>query len=98
MLKVGAVLEFLIAGIHFGARQCAEPVHAEFLAAEAPHHGTVNHSPAQVRVGYLSVSRIDALARQITDKAAREAIPGAGRVEDFLQQIAWDHEMAVLPK
>src|ERR1035437_8960693 len=46
-LKRGVVFELLIAGLDLFAGQGAETVHPELFAAEAAHHGAVDHGAAQ---------------------------------------------------
>src|SRR5450759_2492076 len=95
-LKRGVVLELLITGLDLFTGQGAEPVHAELFAAEAAHHGTVDHGAAQFGKIEIAVRWRDAPAGQISDEAAGEAIARARRVEDVFQQIARDHEVLAL--
>ena len=89
------VFELLIAGLDFFAGQGAEAVHAELLAAEAAHHGTVDHGAAQFGKIEIAVGGRDAAPGQVADEAAGEAIARAGGVEDVFQQIARHHEVVV---
>src|ERR1017187_1942217 len=95
-LKRGVVFELLIAGLDFFTGQGAEAVHPELLAAEAAHDGTVDYGAAQIGKIDLAVGRADAVAGQIADETAGEAIARPGGVEDVFQQIARDHEMLAL--
>src|SRR3954469_594110 len=76
-LKIRAVFEFLIARIYFRARQCAEAVDSELLAAEAAHHRPVDHGAAQFIMGDISVPRVYSLAGEVADKTAGETIARA---------------------
>src|SRR6185436_4573512 len=71
-------------------------VYSKFLAAKTAHYRAVNYRSAQILVGYFSIARVDALSGQVSDEAAGEAIARAGGIEHLLQQVAGDHEMAVL--
>ena len=48
-LEVRAGFEFLVAGIDLRACERSETVHAEFLAAETSHDGSVDDGAAQFR-------------------------------------------------
>src|ERR1035437_5491045 len=92
-LKRGVVFELLIAGLDLFTGQAAETVHPELFAAEAAHHGAVEHGAAQFGKVESAARGRDAPAGQIADEAAGEAIARARRVEDVFQQIARDHEV-----
>src|ERR1035437_7402472 len=92
-LKRGVVFELLIAGLDLFTGQGAETVHPELFAAEAAHHGAVDHGAAQFGKVEIAARGRDAPAGQIADEPAGEAIACARRVEDVFQQIARDHEV-----
>src|SRR5580658_512669 len=92
--KFRAGLELLKPCVDFRACETAETIHAEHLAAEAAHHGAVDHRPPQLGNIDAAAIRLDALSGQVADEAAGEAIARAGGVENFLQQIPRRHEVA----
>ena len=65
--------EFLVPAIDLLARQRAEAVHAELLAAEAAHHRSIDHRPAQFGEIDRARARIDPAPGQIADEAAGES-------------------------
>src|ERR1035438_5877890 len=85
-LKRGVVFELLITGLDFFTGQGAKTVHAEFLAAEAAHDGSVDHGAAQFGEIEIAVMGREAAAGQVADEAAGEGIARAGRVEDVFQE------------
>src|ERR1017187_869526 len=94
-LKRRAALELLVPRFDFLARQRAETVDSELLAAETAHDGAVDHGAAQVREIDLRALQRNAAARQIAHEAARETVAGAGGVEHAFQQISRRHEEAL---
>src|SRR5215472_16854075 len=91
------VTEFLEAGIDFTARQSAEPVDAEFLAAEAAHHRAVNHRTADFVVIGPGIFQINPLSRKVTHESAGETIARSGGIENVFEQVAGNHEVPVAP-
>src|ERR1035437_206215 len=91
-LKRGVVFELLIAGLDLFTGQGAETVHPELFAAEAAHHGTVDHGAAHFGKVEIAARGRDAPSVQLANEAPGEAIARPGRVEDVFQQIAGDHE------
>src|SRR2546422_84489 len=94
-LEVRAIFEFLIARVYFGACQRAKTVYSELFAAEAAHDRAVDYRAAEIGVRDLAIAGVDALSGEVSDEAAGEAVACAGGIEDLLQQISRDHEVAV---
>src|SRR5437773_1098943 len=68
MLERGAALELLIAGLDLITAKRAETVHAELLAAETAHDGTVDHGMAQIGERNVAVGGRNAAAGQAADE------------------------------
>src|SRR5579863_2230447 len=90
--------ELFEAGIDLRGFQRAESLHAEAFAAEASHDGAVDDGAAKFTPADVIGLQIEALLRQVADEAAREAIAGAGGIEDVFKQVAGHDEQGVVPE
>jgi hypothetical protein len=72
-LEVGELFELVVARVDFFARERAEAVNSEPLAAVAAHHGAEDHGPVQFRLVEVR-RRVEADTGQIAEEAAGEAI------------------------
>src|SRR5665213_2287380 len=90
--------ELFKAGIDFFTRERAEAFHAKAFAAEASHDGPVNHGSAQHAPADLIAFEAEAVLGQIADKAARETIARAGRIENIIEQIRDSDEIGIAPE
>src|SRR6266404_3016928 len=88
--------EFFKTGINLGAGESAEALHAKLLAAEAPHHRTVDDSAAQIAAADVAGFEIEALLGQVSDESSGEAVAGAGRVEHVFEQVTGHDEIRVV--
>src|SRR5215831_17781214 len=95
-LKRCELAEFLETRVDFGTLQGAEALHAESLAAEAPHDGAVDYRAAQLAAADVIGFQIEALLSQIADKSPRKAVSGAGGIENVFQKIARHDEHRVI--
>src|SRR6266849_9004450 len=80
--------ELFKAGINLFARERAEALHAKAFAAEAAHDGSVNHRPAEHATADMIALQAEAVLGQVADEPAREAVAGAGGIEDIFEQVA----------
>src|SRR5581483_8478836 len=94
MLERGAGFKLSIPAFDLLARERAETVDSEFLAAEAAHHRAVDDGALQLVEGKIAVRRGDAASGEVADEAARETVAGACGVEHVLQEVAGGHEVA----
>ena len=75
--------------------QRLDPIGAEVLDVERGEHRPVRHRLAQDR-GIEHRVACGPAAVEVAEEAAREAVPGAGRVSDVLEQVARDREEVIL--
>src|ERR1700684_403289 len=68
------IFELFKASINFPASQRTESLDAGTLAAEAAHHGPVDHGTPQLVRVHPFVLHVNARARQITHEATGETI------------------------
>src|ERR1700733_8121568 len=85
--KLGEVPELLEALVDVFAGERAETIHPEFFAAEAAHHGPIDHGAADLLGAPLAGLEIHALFGQIADEAAGAAVTCARGIENLFEQI-----------
>src|SRR4030088_1406653 len=78
-------LELVIALIDLRAGEVPETIHAEFLAAEAAHHGAVDNGAAEICFIDIPILGFNPLAREVANETSRETVPSASRIEHIFQ-------------
>src|SRR5438309_1842066 len=96
VLESGELAEFFKSSIDFGTLQSAEALHAETLTTKASHDRAVDDSAAEIPAADMVGLQIEALLRQVADKAAGEAIARSGGIKDVFEKIAWHDEEGIL--
>src|SRR4051794_19744969 len=92
-LERGAGFKLSIPAFDLLARERAETVDSEFLAAEAAHYRAVDDGAFELVEGEVAIRRGDAASGEVADEAAGEAVAGAGRVENVFEEVAGRHEV-----
>src|SRR5262245_25312738 len=88
---MGHALELGEPALDLGLRQSVQPLGSERLDVERGEHGAVDDRAAD------DVVRVRAAVRgEIAEEAARERVPGAGRVDRQLEWVAGNREEALL--